>query len=80
MRITIFVILLSFLILPNFCLAQNPSNLENAGKAGAVSDDCRLRGDCTLDDFVYFLVFRAYGLLPGIGAFALLFFVPPNIC
>ena len=75
MRITIFVVVLSFLVLPNLCLAQNPKNLELAGKANVLSNDCRLDGNCTLDEFVNFLTFKGQGFLAGAGTFALLMFV-----
>lgn len=66
---------LGLLVLPNIGRAQNPKNLKFAGDAKVLSDDCRLRGNCTLDEFVNFLTFKGQGLLAMAGTTALLMFV-----
>ena len=67
------ILCLGVLILPNIGGAQNPKNLE--GEKEVLSDDCRLSGNCTLDEFVRFLTYRGNLLVAGAGTFALLFFV-----
>lgn len=69
------IAILSFLVLPRMGLAQKPFVPPGQG----VSEECQITGNCTLDEFVNFIIFRGKVLIPGIGTFALIMFVVGGI-